>query len=76
MVKVEKSESKYINITLVTLGWSSLCQTATSCVKAALREAISASERGPCSPQSRSLTESKNYLALESAGEHEFMAYL
>lgn len=45
------------NITLVTLGCSSLCQTATSCVKAARKEAISASDRWPSSPQSRSLTE-------------------
>ena len=42
--------------TLVTLGWSSLCHTTTSCVKAALSEAISASVLWPSSPQSRSLT--------------------
>lgn len=43
--------------TLVTLGWSSLCHTATSWVKAALSEATSASVLWPSSPQSRSLTE-------------------
>lgn len=42
--------------TLVTLGWSSLCHTTTSCVKAALSEATSASVLWPSSPQSRSLT--------------------
>ena len=60
---MEKSEEtwkrywyKIRNITFVTLGWSSLCHTATSCVKAALSEAISASDLWPSSPQSRSLT--------------------
>lgn len=46
-------------VTLVTLGCSSLCHTATSCVKADLSEAISASVLWPSSPQSRSLTEHK-----------------
>lgn len=53
----EERMVKTWTITFVTLGWSSLCQTATSCVKAALREAISASDLWPSSPQSRSLTE-------------------
>lgn len=47
------------NVTLVTLGCSSLCQTATSWVKAARSEAISASDLWLSSPQSRSLTELK-----------------
>lgn len=57
-VEIKRREGSCMkqNLTLVTLGWSSLCQTTTSCVKAALREAISASDRWPSSPQSRSLT--------------------
>lgn len=55
-IERESEREREMNMTFVTLGWSSLCQTATSCVKAALREAISASDLWPSSPQSRSLT--------------------
>lgn len=77
MVNIEYNED--VNITLVTLGCSSLCQTATSCVKAALREAISASDRWPSSPQSRSLTEKikmkDKLLDVKSAAENVINSY-
>jgi hypothetical protein len=53
----KKENFKKLKATLVTFGWSSLCQTATSWVKAALSAAISASVLWPSSPQSSSLTD-------------------
>ena len=52
----KKQNLQMLKTTLVTLGWSSLCQTATSWVKAALSAAISASVLWPSSPQSSNLT--------------------
>ena len=59
-----KVENEIKAFTLVTLGWSSLCHTTTSWVKAALSEAISASVLWPSSPQSRSLTDDKEAITL------------
>lgn len=42
--------------TFVTFGWSSLCQTATSCLNDARRAAASAEVAMPSSPQSNTFT--------------------
>jgi hypothetical protein len=43
-------------LTLVTLGWLSLCQTATSCLNDVRKAAVSDSVAKPSSPQSNSFT--------------------
>ena len=48
-------------LTLVTLGWLSLCQTATSCLNDVRKAAVSASVAKPSSPQSNSFTAKKHY---------------
>ena len=60
-IEIKEKNCKNKKQTLVTLEWSSLCQTTTSWLKAALREAISTSVLWPSSPQSSSLTKDEQF---------------
>ncbi len=65
----ERKKNQKTVSTFVTLGLLSLCQTATSCGKAALSAAASASVLWPSSPQSSNFTENKN-ATKEKGNEH------